>query len=91
MPQAQRDHLCYPPKRMHRGERSSRGRGVTIEPIEQGRLNLAAPTDETPLVVLHGDAASVLAQLPDHSVQLVVTSPPYADQRSRTYGGVHPG
>ncbi len=66
---------------------------MTIEPIElieQGRLNLAAPTDETPVAVLHGDAASVLAQLPDRSVQLVVTSPPYADQRSRTYGGVHP-
>ena len=41
-------------------------------------------------MVLHGDAADVLDRLPGESVQLVVTSPPYADQRARTYGGIHP-
>ncbi len=38
--------------------------------------------------LIQGDARRVLADLPDESVDLVVTSPPYADQRKRTYGGV---
>jgi len=32
----------------------------------------------------------MLRQLPDNSVDLIVTSPPYADQRKQTYGGVSP-
>ncbi len=40
--------------------------------------------------IILGDAAIELAQLHSDSVQLVVTSPPYADQRKKTYGGVHP-
>ena len=30
-----------------------------------------------------------LARTPDNSVQLIVTSPPYAEKRKNTYGGVH--
>ena len=37
-----------------------------------------------------GDCAEQLKQLPDNSVDLIVTSPPYADQRKSTYGGIHP-
>lgn len=37
-----------------------------------------------------GDCAQVLQRLPDACVDLIVTSPPYADQRSTTYGGIHP-
>lgn len=37
-----------------------------------------------------GDAATVLRELQNESVDLVVTSPPYADQRKHTYGGVAP-
>lgn len=37
-----------------------------------------------------GDCAEVLAAFPADSVDLIVTSPPYADQRAQTYGGVHP-
>jgi site-specific DNA-methyltransferase (adenine-specific) len=40
--------------------------------------------------LLQGDCRQLLAQLPSASVQLIVTSPPYADQRQATYGGVHP-
>lgn len=35
-----------------------------------------------------GDSAEVLKNLPSESVDLIVTSPPYADQRKGTYGGV---
>lgn len=37
-----------------------------------------------------GDCLDVLQDLPDESVDLIVTSPPYADNRKKTYGGVHP-
>ena len=38
----------------------------------------------------HGDCRDVLSELPDGSVNLVVTSPPYADSRKDTYGGINP-
>lgn len=37
-----------------------------------------------------GDCKNVLRELPDNSVDLIFTSPPYADQRKNTYGGIHP-
>lgn len=37
-----------------------------------------------------GDCREILKTLPDNSIDLIVTSPPYADQRKNTYGGVHP-
>ncbi len=40
--------------------------------------------------IFHGDCEEVLKQLPDNSVDLIFTSPPYADQRRHTYGGVSP-
>ncbi len=40
--------------------------------------------------IIHGDCESVLQQLPSESVDLIITSPPYADQRQQTYGGIKP-
>src|SRR2546423_1863070 len=40
--------------------------------------------------LLHGDCEEVMKQLPDNSIDLIFTSPPYADQRQTTYGGVSP-
>ena len=40
--------------------------------------------------ILHGDCLEVLQCVPDASVDLILTSPPYADQRKNVYGGVHP-
>lgn len=37
-----------------------------------------------------GDCEEILSQLPDNSIDLIVTSPPYADQRKSTYGGISP-
>ena len=37
-----------------------------------------------------GDCLDVMKALPSDSVDLVVTSPPYADARAHTYGGVKP-
>jgi len=40
--------------------------------------------------IIHGDCEEVLKSWPDNSIDLIFTSPPYADQRANTYGGVKP-
>jgi len=37
-----------------------------------------------------GDCLEILKQYPDNFFNLIVTSPPYADSRSKTYGGIKP-
>jgi len=37
-----------------------------------------------------GDSKKELKKFLDNSIDLIVTSPPYADQRKSTYGGIHP-
>jgi DNA modification methylase len=49
--------------------------------------SMLLPTGSTFL----GDCADILpTQFPAASVDLIVTSPPYADNRRGTYGGIHP-
>jgi DNA modification methylase len=40
--------------------------------------------------ILNGDCLTELPKLAPDSVDLIVTSPPYADARRKQYGGVHP-
>ena len=40
--------------------------------------------------LLHGDCKKILRTLPAKTVNLIITSPPYALQRKRQYGGVKP-
>jgi len=40
--------------------------------------------------LLLGDCKEELKNFPENSVDLIFTSPPYADQRKKTYGGIHP-
>ena len=40
--------------------------------------------------VYFGDCLDIMRDLPDDSIDLIVTSPPYADARKHTYGGVSP-
>ncbi len=37
-----------------------------------------------------GDCLEVLSEIPDNRFDLIVTSPPYADSRANTYGGIKP-
>lgn len=56
-------------------------------------MNAPLPTYALPSLhsaIHHGDCLDVLASYPNESFDLIVTSPPYADQRASTYGGVHP-
>lgn len=40
--------------------------------------------------IILGDSKKVLKKLLDNSVDFIFTSPPYANQRKSTYGGIHP-
>ena len=40
--------------------------------------------------VLLGDSKEVLKSIQNNSIDLIVTSPPYADRRKNTYGGIKP-
>ncbi|MBE9514087.1 MAG: site-specific DNA-methyltransferase [Chloroflexi bacterium] len=40
--------------------------------------------------IILGDCSEKLKELGDDSIDLILTSPPYADQRRNTYGGIHP-
>lgn len=39
--------------------------------------------------IICGDSKKELQKLADNSIDLIITSPPYADQRKDTYGGIH--
>lgn len=41
-------------------------------------------------IVFNGDCLDVMRDLPSDCVDLIVTSPPYADARAHTYGGIAP-
>jgi hypothetical protein len=45
---------------------------------------------ETKCEIRLGDCREVLREYPDTFFDLIVTSPPYADSRARTYGGIKP-
>jgi DNA modification methylase len=53
---------------------------VDSEPPDQGLFNR----------VICGDALEVLPRYPEACIDLIFTSPPYADSRRKTYGGIHP-
>lgn len=40
--------------------------------------------------ILLGDSSKKLKEIKENSIDLIITSPPYADQREKTYGGIHP-
>lgn len=40
--------------------------------------------------IITEDCEKVLKTFPDNSIDLIITSPPYADSRDKTYGGIHP-
>lgn len=49
-------------------------------------VNYQTNSSNTTLIL--GNCLDALKTLPDNSVDLIITSPPYADQRKSTYGGV---
>ena len=52
--------------------------------------DLFSTTGTASVKLYQGDCAEALKRIPESSVDLIVTSPPYADQRKQTYGGISP-
>jgi DNA modification methylase len=51
-------------------------------------INTVVKKGEQKATIVNSSCLEYLKTLPDASVDLIITSPPYADQRSSTYGGV---
>jgi DNA modification methylase len=49
-----------------------------------------SPTGELFNRIVHGDSQIELERYPANCIDLIFTSPPYADSRKKTYGGIHP-
>ena len=47
-------------------------------------------TRELKTDIILGDCREILEHLPDNSMDLILTSPPYADRRKNAYGGIAP-
>ena len=52
--------------------------------------NTTLPIQNTDPTIHYGDCLDVMSNMPTDSIDLIVTSPPYADARHRTYGGTPP-
>ncbi|MBD2384663.1 site-specific DNA-methyltransferase [Cylindrospermum sp. FACHB-282] len=60
-----------------------------ISPVSdknQSALNI----EEWQNKIILGNCLDILQNLPSNCVDFIVTSPPYADSRKNTYGGIHP-
>ena len=93
----------YPINTKVRITRNEAGFQVTLSESKDGEplINHLSPFPETikhtslkELVSLEqdkiylGDCTEILRRIPSNSINLIVTSPPYADNRKSTYGGV---
>ncbi|MCC5609420.1 site-specific DNA-methyltransferase [Nostoc sp. CHAB 5834] len=64
---------------------------ISSEISTLSRQNQSAPNlDEWRNKIILGDCLDNLRSMPSNIIDLIVTSPPYADSRKNTYGGVHP-
>ena len=61
---------------------------IPLFPDEQQQSNLFKVDYKNSII--NGDCELVLKSLPENSIDLISTSPPYADQRTNTYGGIRP-
>ena len=87
------DSLILTPQRG--GASSSVYTSVATEPppgLDTQGETQAYSSDQQELRILRGDCMELIesGQIRGGSVNLIVTSPPYADQRKQNYGGVHP-
>jgi DNA modification methylase len=61
---------------------------LSFQGLEKSGRTFQMKSVETKL--LCGDCLETLDDYPDNFFDLIITSPPYADSRSHTYGGVSP-
>ncbi len=59
-----------------------------VNTIEPNRIETTSKRALEVDRIIHGDCLSILKTLPDACIDLIFTSPPYADNRKKTYQGV---
>ena len=75
--------------RIRSGELSvPEARKLASVPSKNGKRKRNNPSPDDESRILHGDCLDLIPQIADNSVQLVLTSPPYAEQRKGHYKGV---
>lgn len=52
------------------------------------KRNLFTQKKDITTEIIFGDCLDVLKKIDAHSINLIITSPPYTDQRNKTYGGI---
>lgn len=62
--------------------------GRETKEAQEQRMAVSARTEMELDKIIVGDCLSVLRSLPDSCVNLIFTSPPYADNRKKTYKGI---
>jgi DNA modification methylase len=81
---------------MRQAKKKSSVRYSTVQTAEGALLNEPSVNgngkrpENLENVIIKGDASSELKLFPGEHVDLIFTSPPYADSRKKTYGGIHP-
>lgn len=63
---------------------------IPILHCRTGNTRIAKRESVPSIQISHGDSLQLMKELPDNSVDLILYSPPYADQRKSTYGGIDP-
>ena len=63
---------------------------MTIKTVEKLNLFTQNLKEKVRADVILGDCQETLKTLSDNIIDLIITSPPYADQRKGTYGGIGP-
>jgi len=54
-------------------------------------VEVTRPVTQSSCMIYHGDCLEIIPdKISNQSVALIVTSPPYADQRKNEYGSIHP-
>jgi site-specific DNA-methyltransferase (adenine-specific) len=65
--------------------------GVAVHKSSESIRAVAILTAPVTTEIVHGDCRESLQRFERGTFDLIVTSPPYADQRGQTYGGIKPG
>jgi site-specific DNA-methyltransferase (adenine-specific) len=53
-------------------------------------VNFNSMLNNVETIIELGDSKEILKKYPENFIDLIVTSPPYADRRKNTYGGIDP-
>lgn len=69
--------------KIHFSKGKASDKSLVILREEKAQFNIL-PRD----VIYHGDCTQILKTFPDSSIDFIITSPPYADNRKKTYEGV---